>query len=491
MPAFGGGKGQGGGGKGFAKSPWDDLANRGKRGLKNYADNVLDSVRDSIGGGLDKVQDKLGEEVGGLGLGAIPAFAAKKLVDKGRGKLDDLLDDGLDKVKNKLGEKLGVPEEDVGGMSLYAQQMFEDETGDDPTAGRNINRGNLPSLIQNGLDDFIAGPAFGGGSDDGSKSDAARYADDGTAPYTDMFDQDDDDDDAMPYGGGEDDDDEDDENYGNENEAGGGRGGKGEKGKDNKPIRFDTEFIKKYYSRIRHHPLIKPKFDALNLKASAKLLAFVTVPTVGLDHVLVFLKPKYANPKYKLDAIIEFLLIDEGPINAMISPLEFMIDELLQFPVIKEAGDAVIAACKLAGIFNNTLMKGANMVNKHKANKNVKAAKKKVKDQAKADGRKATRKDYNKDKDVKSARDDAKIGRGDYRADRARHGLSTGFNTEMLRTAGTQGLKAAAKAKLKGTARGAANSAGKSIAGGDGEEEDSYDDYDDGGGYDEAEYDGE
>ena len=225
-------------------------------------------------------------------------------------------------------------------------------------------------------------------------------------------------------------------------------------------MQFDTIFLKKYYRRIRHHIFVKKYFDQLNLLAAPHIYNFISAPTGYVDHVLGFVKPKYTLPKYKFDAVIEFILIDEGVLSALFSGLMRFLNFFLGLPVVKQIGLLIIKACRLAGIFNDTLMTLNAGINRFQNSQQIRKAKADYKHLH------GTSKGMNKDDAVKSARTEAKVFRSDRKKDLAAHGydVGSGLLSEGLRTAGTDGIKAAAIQSGKGMARTQINKADKQIA---------------------------
>jgi len=123
----------------------------------------------------------------------------------------------------------------------------------------------------------------------------------------------------------------------------GGGGGK------KKLPEFNTQFIKKYYKKIRDHEKIKPMMDKFNIKAGTKL----TAAACGFDYVLTALKPKYANPKKKLDCVVELLIIDTNALaEVLFGFLRKVIDLICK--VFKKLLDKVVEAADKAGLLGST-----------------------------------------------------------------------------------------------------------------------------------------
>jgi hypothetical protein len=205
--------------------------------------------------------------------------------------------------------------------------------------------------------------------------------DDDSMEEQDPYSQFGDEDEYNPFAENEEDEegDEQGEGDGEEQEQGGGEGGGqdglGDRGaeqqqqkeqrksqsaaqdKNDPNLKFDTVFLKKYYRRIRNHILTQKLFDKLNISYFNMSITYISTPIGYIDYIIVpLIKPKYTLPTRHFDAVIEFVLLDDGPISTLCAGLMDFVDVVLKAPGIKQLGDAIIAACKAGGIFNNTLM---------------------------------------------------------------------------------------------------------------------------------------
>jgi hypothetical protein len=237
--------------------------------------------------------------------------------------------------------------------------------------------------------------------------------------------------------------------------------------KEDRNLKFDTVFLKKYYRRIRNHILIKETFDILNTMAAPYILTGISIPSAFFDHLVCLIKPKYVMTTHKLDCIIELVLVDDGIISSLFYMASGVLDFVLGLPIIEKAGKLIISLCKKAGIFNDTFMAINQGLVRHDNAKKERFAdseSKRLAHEAQKERNKGEHADQDRIKrlEAQSAGQRAesdrrtnedKVMRNDYRADRRQHGLGAGYAglAEGVMAAKDGGLGAGLKAGI-GTA---------------------------------------